>query len=83
MSAVAFILGSILVLIISTKCPPKKFKLRLLNFLFAVPGAIAVTSSIVPTGVDLPLITTLVAVLLTFYVYRFGIFKGMSNRTFR
>lgn len=83
MSAVAFILGSILVLIISTKCPPKKFKLRLLNFLFAVPGAIAVTSSIVPTGVNLPMITVLVAGLLVFYISKFGVFKGMSNKTFQ
>lgn len=45
--SVQFILGVLLVGIISRRCPPEKFSERLLNFLCAVPGSLAATGAIV------------------------------------
>lgn len=44
---VQFILGVLLVGIISRRCPPKKFSERFLNLLCAVPGSLAATGAIV------------------------------------
>ena len=44
---VQFILGVLLVGIISRRCPPKKFSERLLNFFCAVPGSLAATGALV------------------------------------
>ena len=44
---VQFILGVLLVVIISRRCPPERFSERFLNLLCAVPGSLAATGAIV------------------------------------
>ena len=68
LSIVQFILGMTLVAVVSAGCPPKPFCLRLLNLACAIPGAVAISTSVVPAGgIDPYLLTITVAVILVLY----------------
>lgn len=77
-----FSMGIILVYVISSGCPPRKFIDRFVNFLCAVPGSVAATGAIVYQKQLDPFSSLLITSLL-FCLILVTILRGMSREIYR
>lgn len=68
-SVLQIILGAILIILVSTGSPPRKFTDRILNLLSAIPGSISITCAVMQAKVFNPyLLISVVSILILIYL---------------